>query len=65
MNETKETRNIKESTEKSKTKLTKKHAEILTLMNELYEHWGLHVLLITDPLPSVRRLTSVFASACI
>lgn len=49
MNETKETRNIKESTEKSKTKLTKKHAEILTLMNELYEHWGLHVLLITDP----------------
>ena len=34
---------MKETTEK------KENNELLTLMSELYEHWGVHVLLITDP----------------
>lgn len=40
---------MKKMNETNEGKETTTRAEILTLMTELYEHWGLHVLLVTDP----------------
>lgn len=40
--------NLKKEKEKEQKKTTEKD-KLLTLMSELYEHWGLHVLLVTDP----------------